>query len=129
MGEALSDLSRRATRRGIWITREGQAIAVTEMGERHLFNAARMLQRSGYTEHDPQELLHCGVPRGEMAQDAYFYEVDCALRTYHPALRMLLDELRRRGRLSCPLRPRGTARVAAQLHPRLIAARGRKPGA
>ncbi len=84
---------------GTWITKEGQKIKISEMGDGHLVNSLQMLKRQGFVGwRTLSAYLYGPRPNGEMAQDAFDREADEAFsRPYHPAFDDLEDEVKRRG--------------------------------
>ncbi len=84
---------------GTWVTREGQKLRISEMGDGHLVNTLHMLKRKGYVGWRAlSDYLRGPRPNGEIAQGAFDREADEAFsRPYHPALDDLEDEARRRG--------------------------------
>lgn len=59
-----------------WTTRGGEVIPVAQMGDQHLINTLRLLERHAEAryEHD-LTILICADPGGEMAQDAVAHEL------------------------------------------------------
>lgn len=84
--------------KGVWVTREGKKLKISEMEEGHLRNALRMLKRKGFIGRKTA-LTYLGPgPSGEMAQLAFAEEADMMLtRPIHPAIDDLEAELDRRG--------------------------------
>jgi len=65
----------------VWVTRMGERVRVSEMGDNHLVNTILFLQR--HATKNLAALTACYVmgpaPRGEMAQDAFDREFDAVL--------------------------------------------------
>lgn len=60
-----------------WKMRNGQRIEVSEMTDHHLKAAYKMLKRQGFVSLNSIKFyLSCKVPNGEMAQDAFYSELN-----------------------------------------------------
>lgn len=63
---------------GIWTTKDGREISVSDMGDSHLINTIAMLQRNAEVERIQTSVFYatCVGPQGEMAQDCFDHECD-----------------------------------------------------
>ena len=82
----------------IWTTREGEKIPIECMETSHIQNALAMLRRKGFVSPSAVDSYMCGsMPRGEMAQDAFWNEFDALLdKPVSEAIDWFEEELGRR---------------------------------
>ena len=91
---------------GIWITREGEEIPVSEMGDRHLVNSIRLMWRAASKKIGCLVGFYtmCPEPHGEAAQDVFDSVVETVLNLTQedildsfPSWSHLVAECERRG--------------------------------
>jgi len=69
---------RRLHEQGIWLTKDLKEIPVSQMENRHLLNVLRLLERVALEQakREARPTICYPEPQGEMAQVAYWHEVD-----------------------------------------------------
>ena len=92
--------------RKVWVQRDGTPIKVKDMGDTHLINTIRMLQRAAGHIYDREVIsayLYATEPGGDMAQDMFDQEFDRALEREPwdwlkdtPLVSAMFKELKRR---------------------------------
>lgn len=80
------DREKELAEQGIWVTREGQQIPIREMGDRHLLNSRRLLDRAGC-------IGEAGI-RAYLFTPCDVFEEEAP--RYSPYVDLLDDEIKRR---------------------------------
>lgn len=80
----------------IWTTKDGQKLRLEEIGNSHLLDIIKLLERKNFS-HMQESFSYIGFLQGEMAIDAAESQIDQELREQQDVIDFLKSDARKRG--------------------------------